>query len=67
MGNEALEMSGNEAKNDSTPTRINDGSWLKQAPEGWIRANFHVRITEVEEDDLVYNSKVDTRALTVSG
>ena len=64
MGNEALEMSGNEAKNDSTPTRIDDGSWLKEAPD-WIKANFHVRITEVDEDDLVYNSKVDARALTV--
>ena len=66
-GNTALEMIGKEAKNDSNPTRINDGSWLKQAPEGWIRANFHVRIVEVDEDDLVYNSKVDTRALTVPG
>ena len=66
-GNTALEMSGKEAKNNSTPTRINDGSWLKQAPEGWIRANFHVRIAEVQEGDLVYNSKVDTRVLAVSG
>jgi hypothetical protein len=63
----ALEVIGKEAKNDSKSTQINDGSWMKDAPEGWIKANFHVRIAEVQEDGLVYNSKVGTRALTVSG
>jgi len=39
-------------------TLINNGSWLKEEEtEGWIRANFHVRKTDSQEDDFLYISQ----------
>ena len=62
-------MIGKEAKNDSKPTQLDDGSWMEHLPEGWIKDNFHVRFVEVQKYGLVHKSsaQVDARVLAVSG